>query len=53
MRSEGAIDDAPRAFDPAAVKSAKNYVTVVLDAVLAGKKPPVTKTKAYGCSVKY
>ena len=50
---EGAIDDNPRGRKPAQVKAAKNYVAMVLDAVMAGKPAPVTKTKAYGCSVKY
>lgn len=31
----------------------KNYVKLALDAVLAGKVPETTQTKAYGCAVKY
>ena len=42
----GAIDDTPSPkADP---KDAKNYVVQVLDAVLAGKEPPVAETKSYG-----
>ena len=47
----GAIDDDKNAdADPS---KARNYVAEVLDAVLAGKEPPVRATPAYGCSVKY
>jgi peroxiredoxin len=49
---EGAIDD-KRSANTADVKTSKNYVRTVLDAVLAGKKSPVRKTTPYGCSVKY
>jgi hypothetical protein len=49
---KGAIDDKPSA-DPGDIKSAKNYVAQALDALLAGKRPAVPETKAYGCSVKY
>lgn len=31
----------------------RNYVAEVLDAVLAGKKPPISRTRPYGCTVKY
>lgn len=31
----------------------RNYVAEVLDAVLAGKQPPIRRTRPYGCSVKY
>jgi hypothetical protein len=42
----GAIDDTPSPRgDPA---KAKNYVALVLDAVLAGKEPPLAETKSYG-----
>lgn len=50
---EGAIDDAPRAFEPEAVRAAKNYVAAALDSLMAGKEVEVKKTVAYGCSVKY
>ena len=49
---DGAIDD-KRSVDPEDVKTSKNYVRQVLDAVLAGKKSPVRRTTPYGCSVKY
>ncbi|HVG93976.1 MAG TPA: thioredoxin family protein [Planctomycetota bacterium] len=47
----GAIDDDrnPQA-DPA---KTKNFVAGALDALLAGKEPPVRETPPYGCSVKY
>ncbi len=31
----------------------RNYVAEALDAVLAGKQPPIQRTRPYGCSVKY
>ena len=43
----GAIDSV-RSKDPADVKGATNYVAQVLDAVLAGKEPPVTGKRPYG-----
>jgi len=43
----GALDDSP--LSPAGVK--KSYVRDALDALLAGKKPPVTQTKSRGCKV--
>jgi peroxiredoxin len=48
----GAIDDQP-SFDPATVKTAKNYVQLALDAALAGKPVETPSTQPYGCSVKY
>jgi len=30
-----------------------NYVEQTLEALLAGKEPPVKQTKPYGCTVKY
>ncbi len=48
----GAIDDTPSA-DAADVKTAKNYVRMALNEVLAGKPVTVANTKSYGCSVKY
>ncbi|MHC4547481.1 MAG: thioredoxin family protein [Planctomycetota bacterium] len=50
---QGAIDDNPRARTPEQLKSANNYVAQALDAVLAGKEPPVARTRPFGCSVKY
>jgi peroxiredoxin len=47
----GAIDDNKNAdADPAV---AKNYVSTVLDEVLAGKASPVAATEPYGCTIKY
>jgi cytochrome oxidase Cu insertion factor (SCO1/SenC/PrrC family) len=43
----GAIDDNAR--DPA--KVTHEYLRDALDALLAGKKPPVQETKALGCSI--
>jgi hypothetical protein len=48
----GALDDRPTP-DPKDIPAATNYVTAAVDALLAGKKPEVTSSKAYGCSVKY
>lgn len=48
----GAIDN-KRSWDPKTVDGAENYVRAALEAVLDGEKPEVTKTKPYGCSVKY
>jgi len=48
LRYAGAIDDSER------VKSVtKVYARDALDALLAGKEPPVTRTKVVGCSVKW
>lgn len=44
----GAIDDSSR--NPDAVK--EKYVENAVDALLAGKKPEVTETRAIGCSIK-
>jgi hypothetical protein len=43
----GAIDDT-RSANPADVATSKNYVEMVLDAVLAGKPAPVDSTQPYG-----
>ncbi len=48
----GAIDDT-RSTDKDDIKTAKNYVSMVLDAALTGKPIPVQSSKPYGCSVKY
>ncbi len=45
----GAIDDNPQ--HPENVKDA--YLSQAIDAILAGKIPPVTETKAIGCSIKF
>ena len=44
----GAIDDNAR--NPKAVMT--RYVENAVDALLKGEKPPVTETKAIGCSIK-
>jgi peroxiredoxin len=48
LRYAGAIDDSERVQ-----QVQKHYVREALDALLAGKEPPVTKTKVVGCSVKW
>lgn len=48
LRYVGRIDDSER---PQHVKV--HHLRDALDAVLAGKEPPVTKTRAIGCSVKW
>lgn len=46
--SNGAIDDNHE--DAAAVT--KKYVKDAVDALLKGEEPPVSETKAIGCSIK-
>jgi thiol-disulfide isomerase/thioredoxin len=48
LRYAGAIDDSERVQH---VK--KHYLRDALDALLAGKEPPVTQTKVVGCSTKW
>jgi len=48
VRYIGAIDDSSR--NPQKVK--KRYVEQAVDALLAGKSPITTRTKAIGCSIK-
>ncbi len=48
LRYVGAIDDSERVWN---VKV--HYLRNALDALLAGKEPPITKTKVVGCSVKW
>jgi peroxiredoxin len=48
----GAIDDKP-STNPADIKTATSYVRAAMTAVLEGKVPSVTSTRAYGCSIKY
>jgi peroxiredoxin len=48
---DGAIDDQPDpSHDP---KAARNYVKEAANDLLAGKPVEVSRTKPYGCSVKY
>jgi hypothetical protein len=49
---QGAIDDQPNASLPMTM-SAHNYVTAALAALRAGQPVEQSKTKPYGCSVKY
>ena len=44
----GAIDDSSRNPDAVKVK----YVENAVNALIAGKKPAVTETKAIGCTIK-
>jgi thiol-disulfide isomerase/thioredoxin len=48
LRYEGAIDDSQR-LDHVT----KHYLRDVIDALLAGQAPAVTKTKLIGCSIKW
>lgn len=48
LRYVGALDDSERIQHVQ-----KHYVRDALDALLAGKEPPVTRTKVVGCSVKW
>lgn len=48
LRYVGAIDDSER---PQHVK--RQHLREVVDALLAGQEPPVTRTRAVGCSVKW
>jgi peroxiredoxin len=48
LRYQGRIDDSER---PQTVKV--SFLREALDALLAGKEPPVTSTKAIGCSIKW
>ncbi len=49
LRFVGRIDDSEWKEKPDAVRDARN----ALDALLAGKKPPVEQTKTFGCSIKW
>jgi peroxiredoxin len=48
LRYVGAIDNSQRVEHVT-----KNYLHDALDALIAGKEPPVTETKAVGCSIKW
>jgi peroxiredoxin len=48
LRYVGAIDNSERI-----AHVTKNYLRDALDALLAGNEPPVTQTKAVGCSIKW
>jgi hypothetical protein len=48
---DGAIDDHPETSgDP---RKARNYVREAIDKLSAGKPVEVTRTKPYGCGIKY
>ncbi len=49
---KGALDSHPAA-DAEDKETGKNYVSLALDALLAGKKVSKSQTKPYGCGVKY
>jgi hypothetical protein len=48
----GAIDNKPTT-DEDDVEGARNYLSEVMEAVMAGRPAPISHTKSYGCSVKY
>ena len=48
----GGIDDKP-SFSQRDIPTAKNYVAVALDELMAGKTVSEADTRPYGCSVKY
>ena len=52
LRYDGAIDNKPSAR-LSSLDGASNYVATGLDSMMLGKTPAVSKTKPYGCSVKY
>lgn len=52
LQYDGAIDDNPSA-SLASIEGATNYTLAAMSAVLAGETPDPSKTKPYGCSVKY
>lgn len=49
---QGAIDSI-RSYDLSDIPRSKNYVALALDSLLEGRSPKISKTQAYGCSVKY
>lgn len=49
---QGAIDDKP-STDTKDIQGAKNYISLALDSGMKGEKIKISKTKAYGCGVKY
>jgi len=48
LQYQGAVDDSERVQHVR-----RHYVREVIDALLAGRQPPVTRTKVVGCSVKW
>lgn len=49
---QGGIDDTP-STKVKDIEKAQNYVAAALDAALTGKTVEITRSKPYGCSVKY
>lgn len=49
---QGGIDNRPTA-NPADIKGARNHVLAALSEITAGKPISVTRSRPYGCSVKY
>ncbi len=49
---QGAIDDKPTT-NPEDIKTARNYVDLVLGQAMAGQPVTISATRPYGCSVKY
>ena len=49
---QGAIDSIASASQ-SDIKRAKNYVEMAIEQILENQKVTITKTNAYGCSVKY
>jgi thiol-disulfide isomerase/thioredoxin len=49
VRYQGAFDNSPLKED----KATKFYVKDAVDALLAGKEPPVTETQQIGCGISY
>jgi len=49
----GAIDDNERGRDAESIRTATNYLDVVMTALLAGKPAPFSFKPAYGCGVKF
>ncbi len=50
---DGAIDNNPRPFNSTSIQYAHNYVVDVIQRLDKGQKVNVSKTKPYGCSIKY
>ncbi len=50
LRYSGAFDDDMRGRKP--LEEIRRYLKDAIDAVLAGRKVPVTKTRPYGCTIK-
>ena len=48
LQYQGALDDSERVQHVR-----RHYVREVIDALLAGRQPPITRTKVVGCSVKW